>query len=70
MNPFMWLARKVKDAMTEGMRQFFAEVNPEAPPATVDELRALFVVPPPALPAAEPGDDAGEPPAPAKKRAK
>lgn len=67
MQIFAWLSRKVYEAMAEGMRRFAAEVNPEQPPQTVEELKALVAAPPPALPPASPAPGEGEP---AKPRAK
>lgn len=64
---FGWITRAVYSAAMEGMRRFFAEVHPEAPPQTVDELKALVAAPAAALPAAKGDDDAGAEPAARKK---
>lgn len=62
---FGWLTRKVYEAMSEGARRFMADIHPENPPATVEEMKALIAAPAPALPAAE--DETEQP---AKPRAK
>lgn len=70
MNVFAWLTRRVRESCTEGLRQFFADVSPDSPPQTIDELRALVAAPAPALPAppdTEP--DADTPAKPPRKRA-
>lgn len=71
MNPFAYLTRKIKEACAEGFRQFFAEIHPDNPPATLEELRALTAAPPPALPPADKTDAEEETPAkPARGRTK
>lgn len=65
---FNWLTRKVYEAMAEGARRFFAEVNPEAPPQTIAEMKAMVAEPPPALPAGD--EQQPQPEEPATSRAK
>ena len=61
MNPFTWIARKCYESFAEGMRQFMADLHPDAPPTNLDELRKLVAVTPAALPAAEPTTAADTP---------
>ena len=72
MNPFGWLIRLVENAFDEGQRRWLAKQNPDAPPPTAEQVRAILTgAEPPALSAsefmAEPDGPAGKTPQAGKK---